>query len=260
MSVNTIIRYDNEVRKITAVGEKQFTLDNSFSNSSSFTNKIVSVVTGVAYGQYSHSEGVLSTAVGDYSHAEGDSSIASGQASHASGILSQANSKASFAAGARVIADHQEGEVALGRNNISSSDTIMSVGIGSIGNADVKRNAMDVKTNGDVYIKDVGGYDGTTTSNKKTLQEVLTDMDSNAIVSITTNGVPLAIINKTVDIPLHEYVRIDELQEHTHNLWEIPGAEAAATNAINAINAAQDLSEVKAAMIQFLNNFKKPTP
>lgn len=93
-----------------------------------------------------------------------------------------------------------------------------------------------------------------------------------------------------MEIPLNEYVKISELQEgikfnnmsvtnltingrrpslegHTHTLsqiddlsglWSIPGAHDAATNAIAQIEVANDLPAVKTALIQFLNNFKKP--
>ena len=53
---------------------------------------------------------------------------------------------------------------------------------------------------------------------------------------------------------------------HTHTpaevgitaLYDIPGAEVAATNAIQRINDAQNISEIKSALTDFLGNFKKP--
>ena len=105
------------------------------------------------------------------------------------------------------------------------------------------------------------------------------------IPTITTNGVAVAQKNGKIEIPLNEYVKLSDLQEgininfntmevtnltvngspvalkgHTHQLWEIPGAEAAANTAIQKIDTAQNMNEVKAALKEFLENFKKPTP
>lgn len=137
-----------------------------------------------------------------------------------------------------------------------------------------------------MYIFGVGRYNGTNpnAAGVTTLQAKIQSLEaasSGGIQNITTNGTAFSVSGGTVTIPLDNYVRIDELQQginfntmsvtnltingrkpslegHTHNLWEIPGAEVAATNAIAQINAASDLPGVKAALIEFLNNFKKP--
>ena len=207
--------------------------------------------------------------------------------------------------------------------------------------------------------------------NKNVNIVIPTPGEGNVIESITTNGVALPVNGKSVEIPLQDYVRMDELQDgivfgtmtvsnltingkkpsvegHTHDdkldatngvaygdlkvypmpsgtvgqthtiithesisigdavyreegityngetyefnsdtnglarlkdvvastnnitittsqvtdltgLYSIPGAEQAATNCINAIQSAETISEIKTALVDFLNTFKKPT-
>ena len=145
----------------------------------------------VTFGSYSHAEGVDCVASGTAAHAEGDSCfargtaahaegymcVASGTASHAEGYGTSANSIYTHAEGNRTIANgtysHAEGnrtiannayEHACGRYNKSddtsttSRQTRFSVGIGT--SDTVRRNAIEAKSNGDVYIYGVGGFDG----------------------------------------------------------------------------------------------------
>lgn len=63
-------------------------------------------------------------------------------------------------------------EVALGKYNKSNSSTYFSVGIGT---SDTDRkNAFEVKQNGDIYIEGVGGYDGTNTDESEDVATVIT--------------------------------------------------------------------------------------
>lgn len=73
--------------------------------------------------------------------------------------------------------------------------------------------------------------------------------DANLIETVKTNGVALTITDKAVDISVPPAITA---------LYDIPGAEIAATNAIQRINDAQDISEIKSALMDFLGNFKKP--
>ena len=73
--------------------------------------------------------------------------------------------------------------------------------------------------------------------------------DANLIETVKTNGVALTITDKAVDIAVPPAITA---------LYDIPGAEIAATNAIQRINDAQDISEIKSALTDFLGNFKKP--
>lgn len=64
-------------------------------------------------------------------------------------------------------------EVALGKYNISNSDTQFSIGIGA---SDTDRkNAVEVKQNGDVYITGIGGFTGANSDSSKSVQEVIND-------------------------------------------------------------------------------------
>lgn len=146
-----------------------------------------------ASGKGSHAEGYNTTASKDYSHAEGNSTTASGNHSHAEGSGTEASAWQSHAEGhstkAKGNRSHAEGsgtethnlaEHAQGSFNKStestdkSKATQFSIGIGT---SDTNRkNAVEVKGNGDVYIIGVGGYDGTNSDSAQTLQEVLANL------------------------------------------------------------------------------------
>ena len=146
---------------------------------------------------------------------------------------------------------------------------------------------FDSTTNGIARLKDIpaiptittNGVDVTVSSGNK-INLSIPDVQ---IKSITTNGTEFSVNDGVVTIPLDQYVKLADLQEgitfdnlsatnltvngkqvstvdHTHQLWEIPGAEAAASNAIDRIERAQNIQDVQNAMIEFLQNFKKPTP
>lgn len=107
-----------------------------------------------------HAEGRLNTVSGMGAHAEGISNIASGEASHAEGNESIASGQASHAEGFRTkttnVAEHASGKY---NQSTQSSDTSQatqfSIGIGT--SEDVRKNAFEVKQNGDIYIEGVEG-------------------------------------------------------------------------------------------------------
>ena len=134
----------------------------------------------LASGNSSHAEGEWNTAYGDYSHAEGESTTAQGQSSHAEGEDTLAIGDVSHAEGSRTLAvgnySHTEGYDTVAQNayehsqgvyNVSNKETetfgdkntIFSVGIGK--NDEERKNALEVLQNGDIYINNVGDYDGT---------------------------------------------------------------------------------------------------
>lgn len=77
-----------------------------------------------------------------------------------------------------------------------------SIGIGS---SDTDRkNAVEVMDNGDVYIKDVGGYDGTNAIQAKPIQEVFIKT-----LSLTQAQYDALVLADTVD-PLTLYIIVDE--------------------------------------------------
>ena len=92
--------------------------------------------------QNAHAEGYNTIASGDHSHAEGHTSTASGKCTHCGGNYSTASGDYSFAHGYNVNATNAN-EVAFGKFNSTSDDTLFSVGCGS---SDTKRkNAMEIK-------------------------------------------------------------------------------------------------------------------
>ena len=161
-----------------------------------------------ATGQYAaHSEGYFTEASGMGAHAEGHGAssrhnVASGMGAHAEGIKTVASGMGAHAEGyggtdfpnvASGMGSHAEGtgttaqnqnEHAEGANNLShkASDTFGNAGntLHSIGDSDlmnVKHNAFEIMQNADMYIKGVGGYQGTDTKVQNasimTVQEVI---------------------------------------------------------------------------------------
>ena len=111
---------------------------------------------------------------GNWSHTEGYGTNASGDYSHAGGYCTVTTN---------------EYEVAFGKYNVSEQGTIFSVGCGDWDDSDISnnnygldeyglneynlnKNALMINEYGNVYLKDVGGYDGTsqTTNRSLTLQ------------------------------------------------------------------------------------------
>lgn len=107
-------------------------------------NEILSVAPS-AYGSYSHTEGSFTVAMGDSSHAEGSASKALGDYSHAEGLNTKTTN----------IAEHASGKY----NKSTPNVTQFSVGIGT--DEERRTNAYEVTTDGKMYVKGVGGYDGT---------------------------------------------------------------------------------------------------
>ena len=128
-----------------------------------------------AEGDYSHAEGVSSHSGGVGSHAEGISTIADGNYSHAEGVGSNCSGIGAHAEGVGTITTH-DGEHAEGTYNASNECnndvvTISSVGIGTHnGN---RKNAIEVMSNGDVYVYGVGGYWGKDPCSANSLQDSL---------------------------------------------------------------------------------------
>ena len=106
-----------------------------------------------AKGYGSHSEGYYAAASGAQSHAEGCGTKAIGESSHAEGDGTQANGKYSHAGGYRTRANN-DAETAVGKYNKSDADTLYSVGNGT---SDTNRkNAFEIKKNGDAYFEGKG--------------------------------------------------------------------------------------------------------
>ena len=168
----------------------------------------------IASGRYSHAEGSYTNASDSSSHAEGENTNASGNCSHAEGYYTRAEGDYSHAEGQGTKASgacaHAEGrstltsnaaEHAEGQWNLSSSGddystkTIHSVGIGS-SNSD-RKNAHEIKFNGDQYIYGVGNFDGTNSADAQTLQEVI-----NSKQETITPGTGLEFEGNTLNVTL----------------------------------------------------------
>lgn len=126
---------------------------------SSGTNSHAEGQESVASGQACHAEGSNTIASGTASHAEGMQTESAGSHSHAGGTGSVATGDNSFAHGQNVNTSNAE-EVAFGRYNSSSTNTLFSIGNGTGTSSSDRSNAIEVKTNGDAIIS--GTYtDGT---------------------------------------------------------------------------------------------------
>ena len=177
----TIAGAINEISsKATGVGK----IDSTSDGTGEIFNGYEGSYANVASGNYSHAEGSKNNASGNYSHAEGQGTTASGYFSHAEGGGTTASGHNSHAEGAYT-QTFSEGEHAEGLFNKSYDSTdspvrvIHSVGIGS---ADFyRKNAHEIKFNGDHYIYGVGGYDGTNPDTAQSLQTVLSNLGPNII-------------------------------------------------------------------------------
>lgn len=128
-----------------------------------------------------HAEGQFTSANGKQSHAEGSNSSASADFSHAEGHYTRALGECSHAEGWNTFT-RNKGEHACGRYNSSTTDvTLFSIGYGDEGQhgaPDTHQNAFEVDVNGNIYIKGIGGYDGTniTGTGVKSVQEVIAEL------------------------------------------------------------------------------------
>lgn len=102
-----------------------------------------------ASNNHAHAEGNLTRATGGASHAEGRETEASGNYSHAEGRETKALGQYSHTSGHGTVANN-EAEFACGKYNNSQEDTLFSIGNGT--KESNRKNALEVKKNGDVYI------------------------------------------------------------------------------------------------------------
>ena len=137
--------------------------------------------TTIASGKQSHAEGLNTTASGLRAHAEGLNTTASGAQSHAEGQETVASGDYSHAGGLGTKAKNPS-EVAFGKYNISVTNglddeselTLFTLGIGR--NSNERKNAVEVKQNGDVYITGIGGFTGANSGSSKSVQEVINEL------------------------------------------------------------------------------------
>ena len=198
----------------------------------------------------SHAEGSQTTASGTASHAEGSQTTASGTASHAEGSYTTAKGKYSHAEGKNtaIVGEGSHGE-GCGTNAISpyehaegsynksysSEDAsvriIHSVGIGT--SAQDRKNAHEIKFNGDHYIYGLGNFDGTNSADAQTLQEVI-----NSKQETITAGTGLEFegntLNVTLDTTVFKVVSVlpdSPAQGDENKIHLVPAESTGANNA-----------------------------
>ena len=202
-----------------------------------------------ASGTYSHAEGNGTFAEGDASHAEGGSTTASGNHSHAEGWNTTASGYYSHAEGRDTTAEgncaHAEGgytqtfssyEHAEGSYNKSydsedaSVRVIHSVGIGS-SNTD-RKNAHEIKLNGNHYVYGVGGFDGTNPTHAQTLQEVINNKAEGFTAGTGLEMTPERVLNVTLDTTVFKVVSVlpDSPAVGDENKIHLVPAESTGTN------------------------------
>lgn len=156
----------------------------------------------LAEGTNSHAEGKESKALKNNSHAEGNTTISNAADSHTEGYKTQANGWASHSEGIETITNNQ-GEHACGKynesikSNSASDSTIFSIGIG---NSSTRKNAFEVKANGDIYIEGIegriqdklnaqgGSYDDTEIKN-----QIASKVDANYVNSAISSAITNAL-------------------------------------------------------------------
>lgn len=159
-SESSIIEVGNIEKMLSAkIGEGQ--------NSNVFND-----LDNVASGDNSHAEGSNTTASGQCAHAEGSSTIASGEFAHAEGYNTVAAGDYSHAEGYGTVANNTS-EHAEGSWNISTDNTVFSIGNGI--DAENRSNLYEVHSDGSVFVKNVGDYDGTNAEDATDLATILND-------------------------------------------------------------------------------------
>ena len=209
-TAQTLQEVINSKQTITdAVGKIDSTSDGTGEIFNSYTGAIANEASGsashaegsntTASASGAHAEGYNTTASGNYSHAEGYTTTASGNDSHSEGNRSTASGAYSHAEGDHTEAfgssEHSEGKYNKSYKSTSASVRVIhSVGIGSAESD--RKNAHEIKINGDHYIYGLGNFDGTNSADAQTLQEVINNKaDSTLLPTYTTAPTLIADYN-----------------------------------------------------------------
>ena len=204
--VGQYLKYENEIRKITALVENtSITIETTFSNNQ-ITSQPAYLMSTTASGQNSHAEGKDTLASGTCSHAEGvdtqatetnshaegNGSIASGTSSHAEGANTTASGEASHAEGNNTIASnnyaHAEGNKTLALGEGSHAEGICSYASGMGSHAGGA--CPDIEEEDMVYIALTG--------------------DANATTYTTTN---------TSDVKIGSYIKMPDFRRWSVYYW-----------------------------------------
>lgn len=187
-SESSILEVGNIEKMLSAkIGEGQNSnIFNDLDNVASGDNSHAEGSNTTASGQCAHVEGSSTTASGEFAHAEGYNTVAAGDYSHAEGYGTVANN----------ISEHAEGSW-----NISSDNTIFSIGNGI--DTDNRSNLYEIHSDGSIFVKNVGDYDGTNAEDATDLATVLNDTTDkvntiNTTVFQTKTDETLTTTDKTV--------------------------------------------------------------
>ncbi len=132
----------------------------------------------VVGGSCAVAEGRSTSASGSNSHAEGYGTQTYGTNSHAEGYYAQANGYASHAEGYNTCTNNT-GEHAGGNYNYSTSgQTTFSHGIGTSSSS---KNAIEIMSNGDMFVYGIGDYVGNNSSSSRSLQSILSNLDEDFV-------------------------------------------------------------------------------
>ena len=116
-------------------------------------NTSIQILSGVAYGNYSHAEGRLTTASGTSAHAEGATTVAAGPDSHAEGISTVASGSHSHAEGNTVQAigssSHAEGIATIASTQAQHVFGEYNIADSSVG-ANVRGAYVEIVGNGGI--------------------------------------------------------------------------------------------------------------
>ena len=147
----------------------------------------------------------------DTNYAFGDNSVAIGNST-------KARMSNSFTSGLRTEVRCPNG-AAFGQDNIGNRNAIFEVGVGT---STKKKNAFEIKQNGDVYITGVGGYNGITTTGSKDAATVINDFpfqkgsgENSAVLKggnnqvISKRGVAIGS-NNLVGLKAYPFIYIDK--------------------------------------------------
>lgn len=218
---------------------------------------------GQATGDYAVAEGFGSDAKGDYSHAEGQMTTTNGSGAHAEGSGTTAQGNCAHAEGYETIAQNQS-EHAEGQYNKSNKasttfgnagNTIHSVGIGtgtgSLEEQD-RKNAFEIMQNGNVYMLNVGSYDGTNVSSASTIQTVINGkQDTISDLEIIRTGAGLGA-TALQSVP-SEYVTDTELQAYHDNTKQNVTDNSLTTTAKTVVGAINEVNGLLAGLETILS-------
>ncbi len=187
--IGRIIKYEDNYRKITNISDDgiTITLDEALPYTSLVEVEVELLYGGIAFGNYSHTEGYETTASGNYSHAEGQRTIASGNSSHAEGQRTIASGNSSHAEGYETTASSDYQHV-QGKYNVEDTEDKYAHIIGN-GDTDNRSNAhtLDWEGNawyqGDVYVGSTSGINKDEGSKKLATEEYVSTELANLVGS-----------------------------------------------------------------------------